>query len=233
MGLPRSDYLILSCEHGGNRLPAPFQHLFTKRFLSSHRGHDPGALALARDFAAVTGAPLFYSTVSRLLVELNRPLGHPQVFSKNLPPDVREKLLQEHYFPYWRGVEGAVRRTSRRVLHISFHSFTPKLRDERRTTDVGLLFDPAREPEARFCRAWRSAIVGLDPSLQVDFNKPYRGTFPSLVDELRKKFAATRYVGIQIEVNQKFPRGEARRWRGLRRVLVDSLEQPFRMTHQE
>ena len=224
MGLPRSDYLILSCEHGGNRLPAPFQHLFTKRFLGTHRGHDPGALALARDFAAVTGAPLFYSTVSRLLVELNRPLGHPQVFAKNLPPRVREELLQRYYFPYWRQVEGAVRRTSRRVLHISFHSFTPKLRGERRTTDVGLLFDPAREPEVRFCHAWRGSIVALSPELQVHYNKPYRGTFPSLVDELRKKFRPKRYVGIQVEVNQKFPRGDARHWRALRRVLVQSFE---------
>jgi predicted N-formylglutamate amidohydrolase len=197
--------------------------LFTERFLNTHRGYDPGALELARDFAAATGARLFYSTVSRLLVELNRPLGHPQLFSKNLSPGVREKLLQRYYFPYWRDVQGAVRRQSRRVLHVSFHSFTPKLRGERRTTDVGLLFDPVREPEVRFCRVWRRAILALSPRLQVHFNKPYRGTFPSLVEELRKKFRPQRYVGIQIEVNQKFPRGDARRWRALRRALVDSF----------
>ena len=224
MRLPPGDYLILSCEHGGNRLPAPFRHLFTKRFLSTHRGYDPGALALARDFAAVTGAPLFYSTVTRLLVELNRPLDHPQVFSKNLPPEVREKLLQEYYFPYWRRVEAAVRRASRRVLHISFHSFTPELRGERRTTDVGLLFDPARAPEAAFCRRWRLALQTNNPRLRVRYNNPYAGTHPSLVDSLRKKFAPTRYVGIQIEVNQKFPRGDARRWRALCRLLVESFQ---------
>ena len=233
MGLPRTDYLILSCEHGGNRLPAPFRHLFTQRFLGTHRGHDPGALTLARDFAAATRAPLFYSTVSRLLVELNRPLGHPQVFSTDLPPDVREKLLHEYYFPYWRGIEGAVRRTSRRVLHISFHSFTPKLRGERRTTDVGLLFDPARAPEAAFCSRWRQAIQSIDPRLRVRYNDPYAGTHPSVVESLRKKFRPRRYVGIQIEVNQKFPRGDARRWRALRRVLVRSFEIALRTRHQE
>jgi predicted N-formylglutamate amidohydrolase len=62
MALPRRDYLILSCEHGGNRLPPRFQRLFSPRFLATHRGHDPGALAVARDFAAATAAPLFYST---------------------------------------------------------------------------------------------------------------------------------------------------------------------------
>ena len=206
-------------------MPAPFQNLFTKRFLSTHRGHDPGALELARAFARATGAPLFYSTVSRLLIELNRPLRHPQVFSKDLPPGVRETLLQRYYFPYWRQVERAVRRTSRRVLHISFHSFTPELRGERRTTDIGLLFDPARAPEAQFCRQWRRAILERNPRLRVGYNDPYEGTHPSLVESLRGKYGARRYVGIQIEVNQKFPRGDAARWAGLRRLLVATVRE--------
>ena len=222
MRLRSSDYLILSCEHGGNRLPAPFAKLFSRRFLHSHRGHDPGALKLARDFARATGAPLFYSTVSRLLVELNRPLGHPQVFSARVPPAWRETLLRRYYLPYWREVEDAIRRR-KRVLHISFHSFTPELRGERRTTDVGLLFDPLRAPEADLCRRWRAAILARDPRLRVRYNDPYDGTHPSVVQSMREKFAPRRYVGIQIEVNQKFPRGDARRWRMLRRLLVESF----------
>jgi len=58
----------------------------------------------------------------------------------------------------------------------------------------------------------------------VRYNDPYRGAFPSLVDSLRKKFPR-RYVGIQIEINQKFPRGDAHRWRALRRVLVETFPQ--------
>ena len=218
MGLPRPDYLIVSCEHGGNRAPLPFSKLFSRRFLDTHRGYDPGALALARDFAAATGAPLFYSTVSRLLVELNRPLGHPQLFHLPLPERVREALLRRYYFPYWNAVHKAAQR-GRRVLHLSCHSFTPKLRGVRRTTDIGLLFDPARPAEAAFCHRWRDAILALNPRLQVRYNDPYPGVFPSLVDSLRKELGR-RYVGIQIEINQRFPRSDARRWRALRRALV-------------
>jgi predicted N-formylglutamate amidohydrolase len=225
MGLPRPDYLIVSCEHGGNRVPAPFRKFFSETLLATHRGYDPGALAVARDFAAATGAPLFYSTVSRLLVELNRPLGHPQVFSVGFPEATREALLRRYYFPYWCDVWAAVSKAPRRVLHISCHSFTPKLAGVRRTTDIGLLFDPAREAEARFCRRWRAAILERDPRLRVRYNDPYRGTFPSLVASLREKFGPRRYIGIQIEVNQKFPRGDAPRWRALRRVLAASLEE--------
>jgi len=218
MGLPRPDYLIVSCEHGGNRAPLPFSKLFSRRFLDTHRGYDPGALALARDFAAATGAPLFYSTVSRLLVELNRPLDHPQLFHLPLPERVREALLRRYYFPYWNAVHKAAQR-GRRVLHLSCHSFTPKLRAVRRTTDIGLLFDPERPAEAAFCRRWRDAILELSPTLRVRYNDPYPGVFPSLVDSLRKELGR-RYVGIQIEVNQRFPRGDARHWRALRRALV-------------
>ena len=224
MSLPRPDYLIVSCEHGGNRAPLPFSKLFSRRFLDTHRGYDPGALALARDFAAATGAPLFYSTVSRLLVELNRPLGHPQVFFLDLSEKTRAALLRRYYFPYWNAVQKAARH-GRRVLHLSCHSFTPRFRGAQRTTDIGLLFDPARPAEAAFCRRWRDAILGQSPRLRVRYNDPYPGVFPSLVDSLRQEFGARRYVGIQIEVNQKYPRGDARRWRALRRILVSTLPQ--------
>jgi predicted N-formylglutamate amidohydrolase len=222
MSLPRADYLILSCEHGGNRVPARFRTFLSERFVDTHRGYDPGALALARDLAAATRAPLFYSSITRLLVELNRPLGHPQVFFLRLPEETRASLLERYYFPYWNAVREAVRRR-RRVLHLSVHSFTPRFRGVRRTTDIGLLFDPQRATEARFCRRWRNALLGQDPRLRVRFNDPYEGTFPSLVDSLRKKYGSRRYVGIQIEINQRFPRGDARRWLALRRVLVKSF----------
>ena len=235
MSLPRRDYLILSCEHGGNKVFPPYGKLFSKKLLSSHRGYDPGALAVAREFAAATGAPLFYSTLSRLLVELNRPLGHPRVFFLALPEDERDSLLRSYYLPYWRDIETAIRkavRRGRRVLHLSVHSFTPRFRGVRRTTDIGLLFDARRAREAAFCRAWKVAIEKRSPRLVVRHNDPYQGASPSVVASMREKFAAPSYVGIQLEVNQKFPRGEPRRWRALRKrlsaALMDALNTPPR-----
>jgi predicted N-formylglutamate amidohydrolase len=212
-------------------VPPRFRKLFSKTLLASHRGYDPGALAAARTFAAASGAPLFYSTVSRLLVELNRPLGHHQVFSartRRLPPEEREALLRRYYFPYWRAVETAVRkglRRARRVIHLSVHSFTPRLAGVRRTADVGLLFDPARVPEADFCRRWRTTLLAQAPRLRVRHNYPYRGTGDALTTSLRRKLAAGRYLGLEIEINQKFARGDQRRWRALLGVLVKSFKQ--------
>jgi predicted N-formylglutamate amidohydrolase len=222
MALPRRDYLIVSCEHGGNQVPSPYRSHLSKKFLETHRGYDPGALTVARDIAKATGAPLFYSTISRLLVELNRPLGHPQLFHLSLTEQTRDALLRRYYFPYWKAVGKAARRGGR-VIHLSVHSFTPRMRGQTRKVDVGLLFDPRRAPEAAFCQRWRAALERLSPRLRVRDNEPYPGVFPSLVDALRNELGPRRYVGIQVEVNQKFPRGDARRWRKLRRILVDSF----------
>ena len=63
--------LVITCEHGGNRIPSLYRDLFHdyQVLLDSHRGFDPGALVMARALAAAFAAPLVASTVSRLLVD--------------------------------------------------------------------------------------------------------------------------------------------------------------------
>jgi predicted N-formylglutamate amidohydrolase len=209
--------------------------VFSETLLATHCGYDPGALTVARDFAAATGARLFYSTISRLLVELNRPLGHHQIFSARamrLAPALREELIERYYLPYWRAVEGAVEkalRRGRRVLHLSVHSFTPRLAGVRRMTDIGLLFDPRRALEAQFCELWRHALRERAPRLRVRHNYPYRGTADALTTSLREKFAAKPYLGIEIEINQKFPGRNERRWKALRKVLITTFQAAYKV----
>src|SRR6185369_1476023 len=60
--------LVLSCEHAGNEIPAPYAPGFraTKQTLGSHRGYDPGSHALAQAFATTLGVRLYAQSVSRL-----------------------------------------------------------------------------------------------------------------------------------------------------------------------
>jgi predicted N-formylglutamate amidohydrolase len=115
-------------------------------------------------------------------------------------------------------------RNGRSVLHLSVHSFTPRLRGVRRRTDIGLLYDPRRGPEAGFCALWKARLADAAPRLRIRNNQPYRGTGEALTTSLREKFPASRYLGIEIEINQRFPRGDKRRWCELRRLLVKSFE---------
>jgi predicted N-formylglutamate amidohydrolase len=225
--------LLITCEHGGNRIPARYRPLFERyrKALESHRGYDAGALALACDFAEAYGAKLVYSTVSRLLVELNRSLHHRQILSevtRGLSPAERDRLLQHYYWPYRNRVEAHVHSVlarGERVLHVSSHSFTPRLDGVERRADVGLLYDPHRTAEREFCTAWKSAIEAANPQLIVRRNYPYRGSNDGLTTHLRRLHPDAQYSGIEIEINQKHPFGNAGAWRALRKLLVTTLGQ--------
>jgi predicted N-formylglutamate amidohydrolase len=223
--------IVLSCEHGGNRTPPDFRSLFRpySKLLATHRGYDVGALALAKRLAAATRSPLHFATVTRLLVDLNRSIGHPNLFSEIARPLDRpalEQVLLRHYHPYRRAVQDDV--ASRvdafgRVLHLSVHTFTPVLAGVVRTADVGLLYDPKRPAERDFCLRWRDAILRRRPSLRVRRNSPYRGVADGLVSHLRKRFPSDAYVGVELEVNQRFPLRGGRAWTDLQRLLADAL----------
>lgn len=223
--------LLITCEHGGNRIPAQYRPLFAKMrgALDSHRGYDPGALALARDFAQAFDAELVYSTTSRLLVELNRSPGHKQLFSeatRELPAADRERILHRYYRPYREWVEAQVAaavEAGEQAIHVSSHSFTPRLHGEVRRADIGLLYAPTRRSERDLCLEWQRAIRDADPQLVVRRNYPYRGSADGLTTSLRRLYPDGRYAGVEIEVNQKHTLGDSAAWRALRKLLVGSL----------
>jgi predicted N-formylglutamate amidohydrolase len=231
--MDREVFFVVTCEHAGNRVPARYGELFAgyEAMLSSHRGYDPGAFAVARQFAAALDAPLFYCRTTRLLVELNRSPGHPRLFSepvrRRLPSAERKRLIERFYRPYREAVEGRIDnavRQGRQVVHLSCHSFTPRLDEVDRHADVGLLFHPGRAAEAALCAAWRNELAEREAGLRVRRNYPYRGTADSFIACLRRRFPEARYAGIQLEVNQKFALSKHSRWSELRRSLVETFE---------
>ena len=202
--------VLLTCEHAGNRVPAAYKELFrgASAALASHRGWDPGSLDLARVFRRRLAAPLIDTQTTRLLVEVNRSLGHPRLFSEftsGLDLETKQEILDRYYHPHRRQVESwfAERVVSGGVaIQISLHTFTPELHGEVRTTDIGLLYDPRRPSEKRLCRHWQLAIQRADPELRVRKNYPYRGNADGLTTHLRRQFDAESYLGIELEVNQ-------------------------------
>lgn len=224
-------FLLITCEHGGNQVPAPFRGLFRehRELLDSHRGWDPGALVMAEQLATACGAPLVASTTSRLLIDLNRSVGHRQAFSPvtlSASTDVKDRIVAEHYRPYRDEVEDLVAQAvsrSERVIHISSHSFTPELDGVVRQADVGLLYDPRRPGEVDIGTRWQKTLAALRPDLRVRRNYPYAGKADGLTSHLRKRFPPNDYVGIEMEVNQRFVLAGGRPWIALRTDLIDSL----------
>ena len=203
--------VVVTCEHGGNRVPPEVAHLFTTEgdHLAGHGGFDAGALEMARAVAAAFDAPLLFTTVTRLVVDQNRSIGHPKHFSKyttGLPRSVRQGLVDAHYRPMRREALAAVSdilEAGKTVVHLASHSFVPIWRGVARTMDVGLLYDPRREGERALCAAWKARLATARPELRVRRNAPYTGVSDGHVTALRKRFPAA-YLGIELEVNQRF-----------------------------
>lgn len=199
---------VISCEHGGNEIPAAYAAHFeaAESLLNSHRGWDPGALALYRKLQPL--ADFSHSaTTSRLLVELNRSRHHPSlfsVFSKKLDEASRGQVLEQYYFPYRHKLEAAIKEyigQGDEVVHLSIHSFTPVLEGEVRNADFGLLYDPGREREKKFCASWKELLLQQLPGYRLRFNYPYKGTADGFTTYLRKQFPH-HYAGIEFELNQ-------------------------------
>lgn len=203
--------VLLTCEHGGRDVPEPYRPIFRglDDLLASHRGWDAGALGLARSLARRLGAPLSFATATRLLVDLNRSPDNRSVFSevtRALPAEERRRLLEKYHTPYRdrvaRDVAGLLNGGGR-ALHLSVHTFTPVLDGKVRRTDVGVLYDPAREAERSIAAAWVRELARRLPGASVRRNHPYRGASDGLTTSLRRIHPEERYVGLEIEVSQR------------------------------
>jgi predicted N-formylglutamate amidohydrolase len=219
--------IIISCEHGGNHVPSGYHYLFKGKqaVLNSHRGRDAGALILAKELAKKLDVLLFFSETTRLLVDLNRSLHHRNLFSEftdDCDKETRNKILHEYYFPYRNHVEKEITKTMNPVIHFSIHSFTSRLGSETRHADIGLLYDPARKGERDLCITLQSILQDQTQNLIVRRNYPYRGNADGLTTYLRKKYPESKYIGIEIEINQKHV-DHADHWKNLRKYVIDSV----------
>jgi predicted N-formylglutamate amidohydrolase len=201
--------LILSCEHGGNKVPEKYQYVFEQHtpILNSHRGYDFGALDVFNALKPLSKVS-FFSEESRLLIERNRSLHHKNLFSefsKEVPLEEKEALIKS-YKTYRNSVETAIRilvAKKELVVHISVHSFTPILNTVERNCDIGLLYDSRNRQEKEFSHLFKKELLALNDVLNVRYNYPYLGKADGFTSYLRKQFPEN-YIGIEIEVNQKF-----------------------------
>jgi len=208
----RSLAVVVTCEHGGNRVPAEMRDHFpgAQAVLQSHRGWDPGALPLAKRFAAELQVPLFSASVSRLVVELNRSKTHPKLFSeftRTLKLADRSELLRKYWEPHRERVREAIQSliaAGKMVIHLSVHTFTEVFDGEVRTTDIGLLYDPCRPLEKELCHLWQKQLRSAHCGWKIRRNDPYKGSSDGFTTHLRTQFDPASYLGIELEVCQKF-----------------------------
>ena len=208
------DSFLVTCEHGGNRIPAPCRRLFRgqRALLDSHRGYDPGALVMAKALAAaLRGAAR----------ELDRqPSGHrPQSLDRPsaalVGGDARraaraanERSSNGTTGPIARkssasvaaigGARPARRSTSRRTA--SRRCWTARC--DAPTWDC--CTTPRRRGEAALCARWKASLAAHRAAAprtpQLSLCRQRRRTD---FGTCAAPFRARAYVGIELEVNQE------------------------------
>ena len=202
--------LILTCEHAGNVIPEKYKPVFEKYMLdiNSHKGIDFGAFDLFKTLKPIASFT-HYETTSRLLIELNRSLHNPKLFSsasKSISTEDKNHLIETIYNTYRLRIIEEIEtlvKLNECVLHLSIHTFTPVLNSEIRNCDIGLLYDPKQAKEKEFSKRFKLNILSNRPNANIRFNYPYKGYSDGLTTYLRKVFPEN-YLGIELEVNQKF-----------------------------
>jgi predicted N-formylglutamate amidohydrolase len=202
--------LLISCEHAVDTVPEQYLSLFSpfNALLTSHRGIDFGALAIAEHLKQQVPCDFFQATNTRLLVDCNRSMNHPACFSevtRDLPAIEKKQILDIYYWPYRQQVIMAIEKHIKQgsqIWHLSIHSFTPMMNDIVRNADIGLLYDPQRTSERELSWQWKGQIKKMFPEYKIRMNYPYSGVSDGFTSALRKKFTNDEYVGIEVEINQ-------------------------------
>lgn len=176
--------LLLLCDHASRKVPLALGDLgLEAASFERHIAYDIGAEAVSRRLSAHLDAPLVVAGFSRLVIDLNRPVGHPESIveeidgtpipaNQALDESARRRRITELFEPY----HGAVNRTLARLREagappaiFSVHSFSPGYGATPRPWDVGVLWN--RDP--------RIAAPLMDMlearGLKVGDNQPYSG----------------------------------------------------------
>lgn len=217
---------LITAEHASNRVPDRWRPLFAghEEVLESHRGWDPGSAELAQALAAGLHAPLLQGRITRLLIDLNRSAAHPgrfSAFSRGLPPADKADLIERYWQPHWSGYRSQLDALPGHIIHLACHSFTPILDGRTRTTDIGLLYDPSRPIEARYCRTLGERLRRVFPDLRVHMNQPYRGVSDGMGQHHRRFHADRRLITFELEVNQRL----LDRLDDITPALIDALQE--------
>ncbi len=175
--------VVLVCDHARNAVPRSLAGLgLSSEVLKTHVGLDIGCESLSKQIADRLDSVLVVAGFSRLVVDPNRPPGHPTSIpsqsdgieipgNRSLTERDRQRRIDEIFTPYHEAVAVELEQTfrrHRRVALVSMHSFTPWMGGEARPWHVGILWSRDQRLSAPLLESLRR-----EPDLCVGDNQPY------------------------------------------------------------
>jgi predicted N-formylglutamate amidohydrolase len=207
--------IVLLCEHASNYIPPEYGGLGVPAAdLQRHIAWDIGAAQVTRHLSRILGAAAFLGTYSRLMIDLNRPLGvRSSIVTRSESTEIpgnaalsaaeRERRERLIFTPHHEAIEAHLRmRVGRPTFVVAIHSFTPVYLGDARKWHVGVLFEKGKA----LAEAMMERLRALEPELNVGANVPYSVTIeddygllvhgdnvgnPAMLIELRQDLIAT------------------------------------------
>jgi predicted N-formylglutamate amidohydrolase len=208
---PRSaSPLVLTCEHASRSLPPGLEaDPASRAILRTHWGSDLGAWRIAGAVARLLGAGAVGGRWSRLVIDLNRPVGDPTLirteaegivlpWNRRLPAREVERRIMEFHAPYHAEIDRLlVRRIVQglRPVVVAVHTFTPRLGAQVRRFDAGVLYADHERHARRLARGLH------EQGLSVRYNEPYSGLL-GLMYAAERHGSHHRLPCLEVEINQ-------------------------------
>ncbi|MFK7865863.1 MAG: N-formylglutamate amidohydrolase [Alphaproteobacteria bacterium] len=182
---------LLLCDHASNHIPASLNDLgLSKQSLAQHIAYDIGAGGVTKLLSQALGYPALLGGVSRLMIDLNRPVDDPtsirQIYDHiiikgniGLDQAAITHRIDTYFTPYHQAIsdhlQQALMQRAALPMILSIHSYTPKIRAkgvlQQRPWHLGILSNQDR----------RLSTIALDyfaqhhPELTIGDNLPYSG----------------------------------------------------------
>lgn len=176
--------LVITCEHASHRVPEPLSRLDSDEpGLQAHWGWDIGAAEVCRELVRIKSCCAVLARFSRLVIDANRPTdhgelirrrvdGHALSFNDGIDDREVQRRIDTYHEPYHLAIDALCSKrlaAQAEVVIFSIHSFTPKLGDDVRGMELGVLFDEHDSVAGR--------LAGNldDQGFNVALNQPYSG----------------------------------------------------------
>ncbi len=197
--------ILISCEHGGNQIPIRYRSLFNEASLQEYTAWDEGALDLALTLAERLDVPCFNHQTSRLLVDVDLPLGNSALFtldSVSLSDADKQSILERYYFPYRLRIENTIAMSDKPLLHVSIHT------TQVQNADLVIKFNGNRAMEKECTMLLMDNISKASINFNVALHDNTTHAEDSFVHYLRTRFDDEAYAGLTLSMHTNLTRSE-------------------------
>ncbi|OIR02400.1 N-formylglutamate amidohydrolase [mine drainage metagenome] len=223
--------LLLVCDHASPLVPPDLDGLgLPEAERLRHIGWDPGAAALTAALARRLRAPALLAGVSRLVIDCNRPPGHPTSIcaesdgtaipgNQGLDAAARRRRAAAWYEPYHQAIAAELARLESEggsAALVAVHSFTPCLNGGApRPWPVGVLWNRDGRLALPLIRALRGQ------GLHCGDNEPYSGRVANHTLDRHAQAAGRLHVSLEIRQSDLAEQAQIAAWADCLAALLE------------